>query len=145
MFNGESDLNTNIVFTIPWARAFELTRGKTDFSFLSFEYPNTLIQGIPWSDYDTNQYNPSSSILLWHFESRAESIACIFSFQTLSQSSFRDKRRKARHKDTKTFAIIADHTFGKIKEDTCRETKICQNLLQNTPFPFKNSESSIFL
>ena len=48
-----------------------------------------------------------------------------------------------RHNYNKTFVIIADYTFGKIKEDTCRETKICQNLLQNTPFPFKNSESSI--
>ena len=64
IFNCESDPNTKIVFSIPWVRAFKLKRGKTDFSFLSFEYSNTLIQGIFWSDYDTNQYNPSSSILL---------------------------------------------------------------------------------
>ena len=48
----------------------------------------------------------------------------------------------------KLCVVTVDHTFGKIKEDTpedtYRETKICQNLLQNTPFPFKNSESSIF-
>ena len=71
MFSCESDLNTSIVFSIPSFRAFELTRGKTDFSFLSFEYSNSLLQGILWSDYDTNQYNPSSSILLYHFESTA--------------------------------------------------------------------------
>ena len=105
------DLNTNIVFSIPWVRAFDLTRGKTDFSFSSFEYSNTLIQGIFWSDYDTNQYDLSSSILLQHFES----IAC-FSFQTLSRSfiQIRDVRgdttsTKLLYKDLPE--PVAEYTF----------------------------------
>ena len=72
-----------------------------------------------------NQYNPSSSILLQHFES----IACFFPFKHYPSLSFRYKRRKGRHNYNKTFVTTADHTFGKIKEDTCRETKICQHLL----------------
>ena len=78
------------------------------------------------SDYDTNQYDPSSGMLLWHFES----IACFF-LSNIIPVFHPDKRRKGQHNCNKTFVIIADQTFGKIKEHTCRETKICQNLLQD--------------
>ena len=100
MFNGESDLNTNVVFLIPWVRAFELARGQTDFPFFSFEYSDILIQGIFWSDYDMNQY---MIFLLAYCCGTFESIACFFSSKHYPGLSF-----------------------------FC--TKICQNLLQNTPF-----------
>ena len=77
------------------------------------------------SDYDTNQYDPSSSILLYTL-----SPELVFFLSNIISVFHSDKRRTGRHNYNKTFVIIADHTFGKIKEDTCRETKICQNLLQ---------------
>ena len=83
MFNGESDLNTNIVFSIPWVRAFELTRGKTDFSFFSFEYSDILIQGIFWSDYDINQY---MILLLAYCCGNLSPYLVFFFFQSLSWS-----------------------------------------------------------
>ena len=64
MFSGESDLNTSTVFSVPSFRAFELTRGKTDFSFLSFEYSNTLLQGIMWSDYEMTMIRINIILLL---------------------------------------------------------------------------------
>ena len=52
------------------------------------------------------------------------------------------------HDYNKTFVVIADHTFGKIKEDTpedtCRETKIFQNLLQNTTYHLRILRAAYF-
>ena len=100
MVSGESDLNTNIVFL---------------------------------NDYDshTNQYDPSSGIL------PAFSVHSLFSFlsnycpESLSRSFIQIRDIRGDTTTTKLLiVIIADHTFGKIKEDNDRETKICQNLLQ---------------
>ena len=78
MFSGESDLNTSIVFSILSFRAFELTRGKTDFSFLSFEYSNTLLQGILWSEYEMTMIRINIILLLAYCCSTFESITCFF-------------------------------------------------------------------
>ena len=105
MFSGESDLNTSIVFSILSFRAFELTRGKTNFSFLSFEYSNTLLQGILWSDYEITMIRINIILLLAYCCGTFESIACFFPFKHYPSLSFRYKIQ-GRHNYTTTTKLL---------------------------------------
>ena len=61
-------------------------------------------------------------LLLAYCCSTLESTACFF-LSNIIPVFHSNKRRKGRQNCNKTFVIITDHTFDKIKEDTGRETK----------------------
>ena len=95
--NGESDLNTNIVFSIPWSEPLSWREGrKTSPFFLWVLRCSDSGYLLEWLWYEPI-YDTSSGILLGHFES----IACFSFLSNIIPVFYSDKRYKGNRTTTK--------------------------------------------